>query len=63
MRQNVKRCCHCAAVLRLQDPATRIYLGSPSLVRLPSGDLLATHDYQITFHRIRRFRRLKGTAP
>ncbi len=31
--------------LRYQDPATRTYLGSPSLVRLPTGDLLATHDY------------------
>jgi hypothetical protein len=32
-------------VLRYQDPATRTYLGSPSLLRLPSGALLATHDY------------------
>lgn len=31
--------------LRYQDPATKTYLGSPSLVRLASGDLLATHDY------------------
>lgn len=31
--------------LRWQDPATRTYLGSPSLVRLPDGALLATHDY------------------
>ena len=31
--------------LKYQDPATRTYLGSPSLVRLPSGELLATHDY------------------
>jgi len=31
--------------LRVQDPATKTYLGSPSIVRLPSGDLLATHDY------------------
>lgn len=31
--------------LRYQDPATETYLGSPSLVRLPNGDLLATHDY------------------
>ncbi len=31
--------------LRYQDPATKTYLGSPSLVRLPGGDLLATHDY------------------
>jgi hypothetical protein len=31
--------------LRFQDPATRTYLGSPSLVQLPNGDWLATHDY------------------
>ncbi len=31
--------------LRYQDPATQTYLGSPSLVRLENGDLLATHDY------------------
>lgn len=31
--------------LRWQDPATKTYLGSPSLVRLPDGALLATHDY------------------
>lgn len=31
--------------LRYQDPATRTYLGSPSIVRLDSADLLATHDY------------------
>jgi len=31
--------------LRVQDPATKTYLGSPSIVRLPNGDLLATHDY------------------
>lgn len=31
--------------LRRQDPATRTYLGSPSLIRLPDGVLLATHDY------------------
>jgi hypothetical protein len=31
--------------LRVQDPATQTYLGSPSIVRLPSGGLLATHDY------------------
>ncbi len=31
--------------LRVQDAATRTYLGSPSLVRLPDGALLATHDY------------------
>jgi Neuraminidase (sialidase) len=28
-----------------QDPATKTYLGSPSLLRLANGDLLATHDY------------------
>jgi hypothetical protein len=32
-------------VLRYQDPATRTYLGSPSLVRLGNGDLLGCHDY------------------
>ena len=31
--------------LRYQDPRTQTFLGSPSLVRLPSGDLLASHDY------------------
>jgi hypothetical protein len=31
--------------LRWQDPATRTYLGSPSLARLPGGALVATHDY------------------
>lgn len=31
--------------LRIQDPATKTYLGSPSLVRLQNGELLATHDY------------------
>jgi len=31
--------------LRVQDPATRTYLGSPSILRLSNGDLLATHDY------------------
>ena len=31
--------------LRWQDPATKTYLGSPSLARLPDGALLATHDY------------------
>jgi hypothetical protein len=31
--------------LRHQDPATRTFLGSPSLARLPGGGLLATHDY------------------
>ncbi|MBN1640355.1 MAG: exo-alpha-sialidase [Anaerolineae bacterium] len=28
-----------------QDPRTRTYLGSPSIVRLDDGSLLATHDY------------------
>ncbi|MBN8216264.1 MAG: exo-alpha-sialidase [Spirochaetes bacterium] len=31
--------------LRIQDPKTRTYLGSPSLVRAPDGALVATHDY------------------
>ena len=31
--------------VRYQDPRTRAYLGSPSLVRLPDADLLASHDY------------------
>ena len=31
--------------LRYQDAKTQTYPGSPSLVRLPSGDLLASHDY------------------
>jgi hypothetical protein len=31
--------------LRVQDPATKTYLGSPSIVRLPNGDLVGTHDY------------------
>jgi hypothetical protein len=31
--------------IKYQDPATRTYLGSPSLLRLEGGDLLATHDY------------------
>ena len=31
--------------LRYQASATRCYLGSPSLVRLENGDILATHDY------------------
>jgi hypothetical protein len=31
--------------LRYQNPKTKTYLGSPSLVRLPDGGLLATHDY------------------
>ncbi|MBU0607752.1 MAG: glycoside hydrolase [Armatimonadetes bacterium] len=31
--------------IKFQDPATRTYLGSPSLLRLDNGDLLATHDY------------------
>ncbi len=32
-------------VVKYQQSATRTYLGSPSLLRLPGGDLLATHDY------------------
>ena len=31
--------------LRYQNPRTKTYLGSPSLARLPNGDLIATHDY------------------
>jgi hypothetical protein len=31
--------------LRCQDPRTRAYLGSPSLVRLASGALLASHEF------------------
>lgn len=31
--------------IKYQDPATKTYLGSPSLLRLSNGDLLATHDY------------------
>lgn len=31
--------------LRWQDPRTKTYLGSPSIVRLPDGALLASHDY------------------
>jgi hypothetical protein len=31
--------------IKFQDPRTLTYLGSPSLVRLPEGALLASHDY------------------
>ena len=31
--------------IKCQDAATKCYLGSPSIVRLPDGRLLATHDY------------------
>jgi hypothetical protein len=31
--------------IKYQDPVTKTYLGSPSLLRLGNGDLLATHDY------------------
>lgn len=31
--------------VKFQDAATKTYLGSPTFVRLPDGDLLATHDY------------------
>jgi len=31
--------------VKYQDPATWAFLGSPSLVRLKNGELLATHDY------------------
>jgi hypothetical protein len=33
------------SIVKYQDPATRTYLGSPSILRLPDGSLLATHDY------------------
>jgi hypothetical protein len=31
--------------LRYMDPRTETYLGSPSLVRLPDGAIIASHDY------------------
>lgn len=31
--------------VKYQDPATKIYLGSPSLIKRPNGDILVTHDY------------------
>src|SRR5690606_10897233 len=31
--------------VKYQDPASQIYLGSPSLVQLGNGHLLASHDY------------------
>lgn len=31
--------------IKYQDPATKTYLGSPSVIRLDNGDFLATHDY------------------
>lgn len=31
--------------VKYQDARTKSYLGSPSIIRLKSGDLLATHDY------------------
>ena len=31
--------------VKYQPERTKTYLGSPSLVRLPNGALLATHDY------------------
>lgn len=31
--------------LRFQDPGTKTYLGSPSLVRAPDGAWVASHDY------------------
>ena len=33
------------SVIQYQDPATRTYLGSPSILRLDDGNLLVTHDY------------------
>lgn len=31
--------------IKVQDSATKTYLGSPSILRLGNGDLLVTHDY------------------
>ena len=31
--------------IKFQDAKTQTYLGSPSIVRLADGTLLATHDY------------------
>ncbi|MDP6997587.1 MAG: exo-alpha-sialidase, partial [Candidatus Poribacteria bacterium] len=31
--------------VKFQDSRTRTYLGSPSLIRLNDGTILATHDY------------------
>ncbi len=31
--------------IKYQDPATKCYLGSPSITRLDNGDLVVTHDY------------------
>lgn len=31
--------------IKYQDAATQTYIGSPSVLRLPNGDILATHDY------------------
>ena len=31
--------------VKYQDPATQTYLGSPTLVRLDGGEILAAHDY------------------
>ena len=31
--------------VKYQDPATKTYLGSPSIIRMNNGHLLATHDY------------------
>jgi len=31
--------------VQYQDPKTQTYLGSPSIARLPNGDLLASYDY------------------
>ena len=31
--------------VKYQDPTTKIYLGSPSLIKLTNGDILVTHDY------------------
>ena len=31
--------------IKYQAPSTQTYLGSPSIIRLDNGDLLATHDH------------------
>ncbi|HOF61352.1 MAG TPA: sialidase family protein [Candidatus Latescibacteria bacterium] len=42
---NTSRAPNWISEVRYQDPRTQCYLGSPSIVRLPDGALLATHDY------------------
>jgi len=47
--------------LRYQDPATRTYLGSPSIVRTAYDGAHNRHDSnRITFHRLADFRRPIG---